>query len=73
MISNINDLIKAEGLDDLQALFAKYETFEEIPIFSRFSHISFLSSLSFNEKYKVLLKTGLDLVEKCNSITRQYY
>ncbi|BDR55701.1 Imm15 family immunity protein [Xylocopilactobacillus apis] len=67
MIINMNDLIKAEGLDDPLTLFAEYETFEEIPVFSRFSHISFLSSLSFNEKNKVLLKTCLDLAEKCNS------
>lgn len=66
-------LIKKEGLDDPSIFFADYDTFEEIPLFSRWKNISFLSPLSFNEKNKVLIKTGLELIHnskkcECNDI-----
>ncbi|WP_336852488.1 Imm15 family immunity protein [Pseudescherichia vulneris] len=60
----IQNLIKKEGLDNLGVYFAAYETFEEIPLFSRWNDISFLSHLSFDERNKVLLKAAIDLLEK---------
>lgn len=65
-------LIEKEGLDDLSVFFSDYETFEEIPLFSRFKHISFLSSLSFNEKNKILIKKCIELINKCKLNAKNY-
>ncbi|MBI0028407.1 hypothetical protein H3S88_10680 [Gilliamella sp. B14448G11] len=65
-------LIKKEGLDDFSVFFSDYETFEEIPLFSRFKHISFLSSLSFNEKNKILIKKCLELINTCKLKVKDY-
>ncbi|MBW7619901.1 Imm15 family immunity protein [Citrobacter portucalensis] len=65
-------LIKKEGLNDSSIFFSDYETFEEIPLFSRWKNISFLSSLSFNEKNKVLIKKGLELIADGNSCSHNY-
>ncbi|MBI0552091.1 Imm15 family immunity protein [Pectobacterium parmentieri] len=61
-------LIKKEGLDNPSIFFADYDTFEEIPLFSRWKNISFLSFLSFNEKNKVLIKKCLDLIYENRTI-----
>lgn len=55
----MQELIKKEELNDSSIFFSDYDTFEEIPLFSRWENISFLSSLSFNEKNKVLIKKRL--------------
>ncbi|GKX59044.1 Imm15 family immunity protein [Leminorella grimontii] len=68
----IQRLIKKEGLDDPSIFFADYETFEEIPLFSRWKHISFLESLSFHEKNKVLIKACIDLITYCYSLSDRY-
>jgi len=60
----IHNLIKKEGLDDPKVYFSEYETFEELPLFSRWNDISFLSHLSFDEKNKVLLKVAMNLLKK---------
>ncbi|MCL1824615.1 MAG: Imm15 family immunity protein [Betaproteobacteria bacterium] len=57
-------LVKKEDLDNFEVYFRKYTDFEEIPLFSRYAHISFLRSLSFNEKNKFLIKKGLELIDK---------
>ncbi|PWV98489.1 Imm15 family immunity protein [Mangrovibacter plantisponsor] len=58
----IQKLIKKEGLNDPDIFFADYETFEEIPLFSRSSDISFLSSLSFDDKNTILLQSAIELL-----------
>lgn len=68
----IQRLIKEEGLDDPSVLFADYETCEEIPLFSRWKHISFLVSLSFHEKNKVLIKAFIDLITHGYSLSDRY-
>lgn len=65
-------LIKKEGLNDSSIFFSDYDTFEEIPLFSRWKNISFLSSLSFNEKNKVLIKKGLELIADSHSCSNNY-
>lgn len=65
-------LIKKEGLDDPSIFFSDYDTFEEIPLFSRWKNISFLSSFSFNEKNKALIKKGLELVSESISCSQNY-
>lgn len=68
----MQELIKKEELNDSSIFFSDYDTFEEIPLFSRWENISFLSSLSFNEKNKVLIKKTLELIADCNSCSRNY-
>lgn len=65
-------LKKKEGLDDLSIFFADYETFEEIPLFSRWNNISFLSSLTFNEKNKVLVESSINIVSLCLKEAENY-
>ncbi|WP_416410787.1 Imm15 family immunity protein [Pantoea sp. App145] len=65
-------LKKKEGLDNLSVFFADYETFEEIPLFSRWKNISFLSKLTFNEKNKVLLESSLKMVDFCQKEAVKY-
>jgi len=65
-------LVKKENLDDFEVYFKKYQDFEEIPIFSRYKRLSFLSALSFNEKNKFLIKKGLELIEKIVKKSNDY-
>lgn len=58
-----NDLIKKEKLDRFDIYFRQYQDFEEIPLFSRLKHITFLSSLSFNEKNKLLINLSVKLID----------
>lgn len=62
--NKIQKLIKKEGLNNPEIYFADYDTFEEIPLFSRWNDISFLSHLSFDERNKILLKNTINLVMK---------
>ena len=55
-------LVEKEGLNNPEVYYKDYESFEEIPLFSRWDHISFLQSYSFNEKNKILIRKGLELV-----------
>lgn len=57
-------LIKKEGLDDAQVFFSDYETFEEIPLFSRWSHVNFLKKYDFNKRNEILLKQSVNLVNE---------
>ena len=70
--NGVNYLLKIEGLDDLSIFSRSHESYEEIPLFSRYSHISFLSKLCFNEKNKFLIKVGLDLIEKIKNNIDKY-
>ncbi|WP_189339585.1 Imm15 family immunity protein [Pectobacterium peruviense] len=56
-------LMEKEGLNNKSLYLRNYQDFEEIPLFSRFENISFLDSLSFDEKNKILIKKGIELVE----------
>ena len=70
--NGVNSLLKIEGLDDLSIFNRSHESYEEIPLFSRYSHVSFLSKLCFNEKNKFLIKIGLDLIEKIKNNIDKY-
>ena len=61
---HLSSLAKKEGMDDLSIFFRPYETFEEIPVFSFFDNISFLSGMNFNEKNKIIIKYAIDLLIK---------
>ena len=68
----LQHLIKKEGLDNYSIFFSEYKTFEEIPLFSRFKHISFLSSFSFNKKKKILIKKSIELIDECKLNAKHY-
>ena len=68
----MKSLIKKEGLDNPDIFFADYETFEEIPLFSRWKNISFLSHFSFDEKNIILLRKCIDLVAYCYTLIDKY-
>lgn len=61
--NNLKILAQKEGMDDISLFFRQYETFEEIPVFSFFDNINFLSEMSFNEKNKVLIKHAIILLK----------
>ena len=68
----IKNLIKKEGLNDLAIFFHNYETYEEIPLFSKYKNISFLSKESFNEKNKTLIKKCIELEDICTLSSPHY-
>lgn len=51
-------LIKLEGLDDLSQFKDQVELFEEVPLYSRFSQLSFLKGLPSVEKNRILIRAG---------------
>lgn len=54
----IDALLRREKLDDLSG-FLEYETFEEVPLFSRYQNISFLSRLTVHDRNTVLIGFAL--------------
>lgn len=70
--SKFIDLMKKEGLNNYSNYFSAFDSFEEIPLFSRYNNISFLKSLSFNEKNKYLIKNGIDIINYIIGISPQY-
>ena len=75
-MENIQDkfkaLIKKEKLNDFSIYFKEYESYEEIPLFSRYKNISFLSGFSFNEKNKLLIRQGVELIGYIRGISSDY-
>lgn len=61
---NFKKLVEIEGMNDMSIFFRPYKTFEEIPIFSRFDNIEFLSDVSFNKKNKLLIKHAIMLLKE---------
>jgi len=59
----IQILIKKEKLDNQNIFFADHESFEEIPLFSRWSHIDFLKEYSFDKRNEILLEQAIKLVD----------
>ncbi|EOA4404554.1 Imm15 family immunity protein [Citrobacter amalonaticus] len=60
----IRTLIKKEKLDNQNVFFADYESFEEIPLFSRWSHVNFLEKYSFDKRNEILLEQAIKLVDE---------
>lgn len=60
----IINLLNTEGFTNMQIYFADHDTFEELPLFSRWENIEFLKDLDFDEKNKVLIKIATNLIEK---------
>ncbi|MFP2420360.1 Imm15 family immunity protein [Pseudescherichia vulneris] len=75
-MGNIQDkfktLIKKEKLNDFSIYFNEYESYEEIPLFSRYKNISFLSGFSFNEKNKLLIRQGVELIGYIREVSSDY-
>lgn len=64
LIKEMQNLVRKEKLDNPRLYFGDYKTFEEIPLFSRWSHINFLKKYNFNERNKALLKQAITLTDE---------
>lgn len=56
-------LFRREGLDQDNIFFLDYETYEEIPIASRWKYLKFLDGLSTDEKNILLISQALKRVD----------
>lgn len=64
LIKEMQNLVKKEKLDNPNLFFGDYGTFEEIPLFSRWSHVDFLKKYNFDERNKTLLKQAIILTNE---------
>ena len=62
--SEFADLIRQENLSPEEFFRTKWQTFEEVPLYSRYNHICFLDELSFFERDLFLLDFSLDYLRK---------
>lgn len=56
--TEFENLIQIEGLDDLEQFAEVVDLFEEVPLYSRFSQLSFLNDLPPNEQNRILIRAG---------------
>ena len=56
--TKLERLIEMEGLNDLEQFTEPVELFEEVPLYSRFSQLSFLEGLPSSEKNRILIRAG---------------
>lgn len=63
LLDEMKLLLKKEGLLQKDLYFAEYDTFEEIPLFSRESHIDFLKDFTFDEKNTILINQAIGLAD----------
>lgn len=66
------ELFRKEGLLKYQTYFLPCESVETIPLYSRYSHIDFLSAYSFNYKNEIMIKNGLELIRSILQKAPQY-
>ncbi|WP_318357880.1 Imm15 family immunity protein [Enterobacter sp.] len=59
----MQSLIKKERLDEQNIFFADYGTFEEIPLFSRWSHVDFLKKYNLDKRNEILLEQAIKLTD----------
>lgn len=64
----IKQLILKEGFDNENLYFAEYETFEEIPLFSRWKNINFLKNTPVDENNKLLISNAISLAEHADEV-----
>lgn len=64
----VKQLIEKEGLDNEDLYYADYETFEEIPLFSRWSQIDFLKERPFDDNNLLLISHAITLSENANNL-----
>ncbi|PLY45579.1 hypothetical protein F153LOC_08090 [Lelliottia sp. F153] len=61
--SKIKKILQNEGFYNDALYLADYDSFEEIPLFSRWKSVSFLKKKSFDENNKLLISHAVKLVE----------
>jgi hypothetical protein len=71
MDAKVKKLLIKEGFDNEELFYADYETFEEIPLFSRWHHIEFLKNRTLNDNNLLLISNAIGLSENANSIARE--
>jgi len=57
-LSNFEQLVHEEGLDDLHAFTRPIETFDEPPLYSRISQLAFLGDLGARERAGQLIRAA---------------
>lgn len=63
----IYKLIEKEGLYNDEVYFADYETFEEIPLFSRWSQVDFLKGRAIDDNNLLLISHAISLSDYANN------
>ncbi|WP_159566460.1 Imm15 family immunity protein [Budvicia diplopodorum] len=66
LLDEMKMLLKKEGLLQKDLYFADYETFEEIPLFSRTAHIDFLQDFTFDEENTILINQAIGLADNAH-------
>jgi len=70
--SNFENLIRIEGLDKLDDLMSA-STFEEVPIYSRYSHIKFLNNESVADRNRILVRSAAAYLRVIVDYSKDYY
>ncbi|MGT8859235.1 Imm15 family immunity protein [Enterobacter sp. 186315] len=66
--SKIKKIIQNEGFTNDEIFYADYDSFEEIPLFSRWKSIAFLKKTPFDENNKLLILHAVKLAEHAREI-----
>ena len=67
--SKIKKILKNEGFYDDEIYCADYDSFEEIPLFSRWKSVSFLKDTPFDENNKLLISHAVKLAEHAMKVS----
>jgi hypothetical protein len=70
--ANFESLIRLEGLDDLDSLM-KTTSFEEVPLFSRYAHVSFLAHETVDNRSAILIRAAVSYLRVILAHSKEYY
>ena len=65
----IQKILKNEGFYNDEIYYADYDSFEEIPLFSRWKSVSFLKKTPFDENNKLLISHAVKLAEHAMKVS----
>ncbi|MFC5186796.1 Imm15 family immunity protein [Actinomadura harenae] len=57
-------LLAGEGLDDLDGFFGPVEDFDEVPLYSRYAQLEFLSGLPWPERNALLVRRAVECLAR---------
>jgi hypothetical protein len=58
------ELLRQEGWDDFPRWIVELQDFDEVPLYSRYAQIDFLSHLPFPERNRLLVRTAADYLAR---------
>lgn len=67
--SKIKKILENEGFYNDEIYFSDYDSFEEIPLFSRWKSVSFLKDTPFDENNKLLISHAVKLAEHAMKVS----